>query len=638
MMSAIENLGKQLNSTPLDNKIHDINLKNKKGKESYLCTLDFSSNKGIIDIKSILIDEANKDKIARDYLWIGNLNGNKPQWHVTTDNLIYSLNCLYELYRKASNATLKDKLLDIIKLYYNIENKIYLKDIEISIDSESYPLNFNFTDEEKQKKQKDFNELIIKKFKDNTNEINGYYPDIVLYTVCIDGQPLAQDENYKIMLIDSFNITDEGGFHDSTCSICGNQTQVTDDTREFQLKYYNTDKVSFSPDLESINFKKNFAICSNCYNNLLKGESYALKHLKTSIGNTSVLIIPESIPFSNSSLDTENDIEHIFNISNSIITENNEIMRIEKEVTDKKSHIINLMFYEKQNNYFKIIDFVPEIQETRIIKIGKNMFKTSCKFRKAFFDFSNLNILNMYQTLLIKNSKEKKGNTKNVLRILINLFKLKPIDKNQIIKIYLNKIRNDYYNKNNVQTWNIIRMYAYLEFLESIKLIGFNETNKIIGENEMEDEKIDNKIIGENEMENKEMESGLGFIENISLTEDGKSLLYMGYAIRYVGMVLFKNNIKSNPMLEKINFQGMNFKEVEKLMNQIDEKIKQYGIFSKDVSYAMYKAHSILAKYSFDRLKWPLDDVTNVFLIMTGYSIENEFIMEKNKDYENGGE
>lgn len=621
MMSAVENLGSQLNSSSLDNKIKSITFKNQKNKKSYLCRLDFNTAKTNIDIKFIEIKkDDNDDKIKKDYLWVGNLGGNKPQWHVTTDNLKYALNSLYVLSQKIGSETaLKGKLSDIAGLYYNPGNPAYLKDADVNIVDKKYELKLNFTDEEKLLKQKDFYELVYKKFMDSTEEINGYYNEIVLYTIYIDGKSVAQDGDYRKMLIDSvnININDEGGFYDGTCFICGQDTKVTFNTKKFQFKYYNTDKVSFSSDLDVKNFKKNFSICLNCYNNIINGENYIFKYLNTSIGGIPVLIIPEPVPFNNN---FQLDIEKVFKITNTLITKNNEIIRVEDQATEVGSYI-NLMFYRKSNNYFKIIDFIPEIPEARVIKISRCMYNTSSEFRKAFFEFRDLNINDLYKTVHLKVLKKDPENVKEALRILIDLFKLKPLDKNHIMKIYLNKIRNYYYDNKTAYSMNIIRMYAYIKFLENINLIEFNKNNKITGEIEMEDEK---------------MESSLDFMKSIKPSEEGESLFYIGYAIRYVDMILFKNNIRSNPMLEKINYQGMGFKEVEKLMNQIDEKIKQYGIFNKDMSYAMYKAHSIMAKYSFDKSKWPLDDVTNVFLIMTGYSIEDEFRMEKNNNRDNG--
>lgn len=171
----------------------------------------------------------------------------------------------------------------------------------------------------------------------------------------------------------------------------------------------------------------------------------------------------------------------------------------------------------------------------------------------------------------------------------------------------------------------ILQKYAYIEFLEKIDLT--KENKKITGDNDMDSE------IG-----NKTLDSGLNFIKNMNLPEESEGLFCIGYAIRYIGMILFKKKINNNPLLEKINYQGMNFRAVEKLMNQIDEKVKQYDIYGEEIAYVLYKAHFVLSKYTLVSSKWPINDAENVFLIMTGYSIENQFIFGKNKKTDNGDE
>ena len=89
-------------------------------------------------------------------------------------------------------------------------------------------------------------------------------------------------------------------------------------------------------------------------------------------------------------------------------------------------------------------------------------------------------------------------------------------------------------------------------------------------------------------------------------------------------------------MLEKINYQGMNFNALEKLVNQIDEKISQYDVYGKNIGYALYMVHSTMSKYSLDSGKWPVNNVSNVFLIMTGYTVASQLANPNKEEIKNG--
>ena len=614
MMPAISSLGSNLTEDSLSNKINNIKFKNTKNKDFYLCILDFSSKESCITISPIKVVKNENDKnIAEKYHWVGNLTGNIPQWHVTSDNLLYALNSLYFLYKKTEIKTLKDKIYNIVKLYYDDNPVIHIKKSKI-IDQPSGKVYFFLpNNNEAHVKSKEFNKNYINKFLEDTKD-NEYITRAVLYTIFVDGECIAEDKDY-IKMLDSREIK-EDEYYDGICSLCGSIGKVTANTKELKFKYYNTDKSSFASNMNGSYFKKNLSLCSNCYNNIISGEDYIFKR-SASFAGMNLLMIPESLPFKDGD---DLYIENIFNVNRDIILKNNEIAHIEDKLDG--FYTIDLMFYRKHNNSFKILEFIPEIPESRMIKISKYMYKTSLKFKNVFDNFNYLTINGFY--LSIKNTRN--SNFNESLRMLSSLFNSKPIDRNYLIRIYLDRIRTDYYNNNiNNITMYILQKYAYIEFLEKIDLT--KENKKITGDNDMDSE------IG-----NKTLDSGLNFIKNMNLPEESEGLFCIGYAIRYIGMILFKKKINNNPLLEKINYQGMNFRAVEKLMNQIDEKVKQYDIYGEEIAYVLYKAHFVLSKYTLVSSKWPINDAENVFLIMTGYSIENQFIFGKNKKTDNGDE
>ena len=547
-------------------------------------------------------------------MWVGNLKGSSPQWHITSDKLSYVLNSLPILLEKINDDTkLKIKLENIVKQYYvNINKKVYfnITSIKISFMNKEYNIASQFVEDFNSKK--DLNKFIIDEFLKQTDNLNDYFKDICLYTISIDDNLLSKDDEYIKILTDSMSPSDDN-YSTGRCSICGKERNVTDDTSKFTFKYYNKDKISFASDMS--NFSKNFSICSECYQKIINAENYVSKNLKSYLGNSSIMIIPENIPFSHINL----DIERIFKLTNSIIKANaKELVDIAYTTNSTNSYILNIMFYQQSNNFFKIINIIPEIPEYRILKIIQNLNKVYGEFYDMFpssENWLNLNIQGFYKTMIFSSSEKKH---KEAMNAIIDLFKFNKIEENKILKVYLEGISNYYYKNGRICEIEIILMNSYLRFLREIGLLLIKREDNYTK-------------VGEIYMKEDE------FIENAGYTDEQKSLFWIGYAIKKIGIIQFLNKITSNPMLEKINYQGMDFNAVEKLVNQIDEKIKQYDIYGKDIGYALFMAHSTLSKYSLDGKRWPINDVSNVFLIMTGYSVASQ-LAASNKDMKNGEE
>ncbi len=614
MISALESLGSQLNFNTLANKIIPIRLK--KG-DSYICEFNFYTNENKIDIIIKKISNENLEELTNKYCWVGNLKGSSPQWHITSDTLSYVLNSLPILLEKVNdNSNLKIKLDNIVKQYYvNLNKKTYfnISGVKITFMDKEDTITSQLIQDFNSKKE--LNKFIIDKFVIQTDNLNSYFKDICLYTISIDDNLLSEDDEYIKILTDSMSPSDDN-YSAGRCSICGKEGNVTDDTSKFSFKYYNKDKISFASDMS--NFSKNFSICNECYQKIINAENYVSKNLKSYLGNSSIMIIPERIPFSHFNLDL--DIELIFKLTNSIIKANaKELVDIASITNPTNSYILNIMFYQQSNNFFKIINIIPEIPEYRILKIMQNLNKVYEEFYDMFpysDNWLNLNIQGFYRTMILSSSERKH---KEAMNAVIDLFKFNKVEENKILKLYLEGIASYYHKNGRICEIEVILMNSYLKFLKEIGILSIKRENNYIK-------------VGENYMKEDE------FIENMGYSDEQESLFWIGYAIRNIGIVQFLNKITSNPMLEKINYQGMDFNALEKLVNQIDEKTKQYDIYGKDMGYALFKIHSIMSKYSLDGKKWPINDVSNVFLIMTGYSVASQLAASNKEEIKNGEE
>lgn len=590
MISAIKSIGERISSAGVisDDVYSDIKFIDKK--ENYIAIVNFSSNDKLINIKVEPINDKYSIKtLSKEYLWIGNLKANTPQWHATTDKICYLFEAIPILYKK--DFVMLKPIVD--NYYYN--DKINFDNVYIKIYSQTYNINIKFNQDssKKKNKKKDYRAELIKQLKEQTSNLNGFYNNVMLYTISIDGKLLVEENEYKNMLLNSISV-DDLNYNDGVCSICGTKTDVTSDTKKLFFKYYNTDKHSFASNIQD--FSKSFQICKNCYSSLISGENYIKKNLTSYIGYT-ILIIPEETPFVQKNI----DIEEAFKLVNSAINNNiNSIIDLQNNklsINGPDEYFINIIFYVSSNSSFKIIDIITEIPISRIKEIDSALGYTIRNFSNLLQSSKYFNIDDFRRMLAIYK--------KESLSMIKRIFTGTPIKKTELIKRFNEYNASQFFNKDKSKFVynNIIKQNAYIKFLQKAKSIK-EEIN----------------------MESKEFEEKMGY------NSVEEALFNMGFAIGEIGKHLYASKeIDKNPLLGKINFQGMNFRSVFRLGNSIDEKIEQYDIYSKKLSNSLKIFHEILSKYIVNKDKWPLTDDENVFLIMTGYSISRN---NKNEEEE----
>ncbi len=597
MINAIRELGFDISSdsTGLESKIKPINFGKKK--EPVFCIINFDSKYKKISMEMHSLNSNISKNVAKKYLWVGNLKGASPQWRSTSDTFMNILFSLPILYKRVKDEIFKNKIEKIISIYYPDEKIIDLNNCEIDIMSQHYTTNsdqFKMDLKEKIKGKKLFIDKIVK----FTNNLNKYNKDIALFTISLDNELIICNSDYKNILQSSIGLDEvmNDNPNKGYCSICNKFTDVTDDTKKFEFKYYNRDKISFASNLRK--FQSNFNICESCYEYILSGENFIFENLKTYLGNN-VLIIPEKI-IKIENIDEKLKIEKIFKITNSIINDNMNSIR-EIENVSKEEYIINLMFYEKINNSFKIYDIITGIPESRILLIAKKLTKTYNDF-SLIYDETNIDqkTINLKSFIGILKNGMDSANTSKIFLIIKKIFMLQHIEFKEVIAMFLGGIRRDYFKNNRVYPNNILNMNSYLKFLANLEVIEhFNEKHDIKGDINMENNSL---------------------FDEMGYSKEEAGLFSIGYVLRKIEKIQYVYNITGHPLLEKLNFNGMNFKSLERFMLHLDEKIRQYNINSSDILNELYNSHSILSKYSSRKEDWPIDDITNVFIIMTGYS------------------
>jgi CRISPR-associated protein Csh1 len=96
--------------------------------------------------------------------------------------------------------------------------------------------------------------------------------------------------------------------------------------------------------------------------------------------------------------------------------------------------------------------------------------------------------------------------------------------------------------------------------------------------------------------------------------EPEKAVFYLGRVLSSVAYAQYKKGHESKPVLNKINYNGMDSKAIVRLSLDLAEKVRQYNIHREtEWNFSLFRE-------SFNEKDWPLSKEQNVFYLMAGYS------------------
>ncbi len=598
----------------IDTGLIKTKIKPVKQTKGYIAFLHFQNNKIDIDYEEIEESKLNK------YNYIGNKKGNKPQTRLITDNLNYLIkDTIHNLLNSIKDCKLKFILDTILKEFY------------IKINKNKYLLNYSKFSFIKEKED-------VTDIKTVVDEIYRYLQskgvnkkEVILWGVKYNGEVLSMREDYiEHITEEEFPVIKNK--KEGKCYLCG---KISDDvsyeyTKNLEFKYFITQKVNFASHFTKKNFYKNYQICYECYKKLKVGEQYIMKYYQFNIGRSKAYIIPEFLPvlaldkaiIEAGRKDLERNINSILNYKGyeSFNEDLKSYRDYLKEKGEKINYLINILFYQKIQDMFKVNYLIRDIPPTRI-EILRKVYNRIIEISERILN-EKLNIFldDIYFILgfnLVKSSGEV--DYKVLYELYNSIFSGIPVDYLFLINEYIKALRMIFLNIEKDKIWKLtditLRQNLFLLFLNQLKILrgGFD-----MGE------KIDFQVIGDDIKK---------FINEMGYDKQKAVLFLTGYLIGQIGYAQYKSDLKNSPILNKINFQGMSLNRIMVLLNEIFEKLHQYKILYKYGNNNIYSE----AKMLFDKEKenWELNEAENVFYILSGFAYHN---MQTVKKQDKGGE
>ncbi len=663
MIDAIKNIGEYVvkgnltKDTFLDGicrKLEDTR-RAKNGEEitQHVVFLNFDTQSEKIEIDFEEVNAGGKDS-GREYLWVGNFKGNKPQVNITSDRIDDILT--------KSIPLIKDRVDGKLKKYVETTlNEFFSKKdcIEKNKTTSKYYVNpdrFDFSDENLDRLKEIENKLIssntgkevdkqiedsIEKITENLlSLINLKSDEVALYTIKINDQFVCQTEQYKNMVFDEKIGTLFSGkdYKDNfklggLCSICSKaNTPTTSNVTNLEFKFYITDKLGFSSNLDG-KFTKNYNICKDCYQYLMIAERFIQNdnNLKTRIGGLNAYVFPHFI-FKVNDLDMGVFSRYIKSSTNSItnlesLKDFQKQLELFRKYEDRKNNfIINYLFYQKSKSEFKVLRLIKDVPPSRLDFIRKKEQEISNLVDENYGGSNTLKIdLNrLWGCIPLKKEKAGYSGSSKYLDILDAVFSDRIIDYKFLISectevIRILKFERDDYNirHNEDFTNKILQLNFLLLFFRKLKVLGglsMDEMNNV-------------KTVETQDMLPKEI---LDYWNVIKVYEDPckKALFLLGYLVGEIGNAQSGAGHKKKPILNKINFQGMGTEKLIRLTDDVLEKLKQYDILQYNEN--IFSSFKMLLDSNISN--WKPSNQETVFYTLSGYAFSNYLVRKRSKN------
>jgi len=442
---------------------------------------------------------------------------------------------------------------------------------------------------------------------------------------------LPEMPEYKELLLARLNVNEAKTSKDNSsptlCYVCRKNIAATSKhlskfPRDDISKIFITDKTNYAPYFNKHAYDKNYKFCESCRDTLLIAEKFIRANLSIQLAGISTYILPSFI-VSDLPIDYQNGIylikkrvELAFNAE----TLNSFIDSLKGDLYFLGAEVpinLNFLAFESDGNSIKVVTYIRDIAECKFIQVIQIFKEEHAKLRDQIKYF-NLN--SIYHLIPLKFTKDGKiADKKNrVLDFYNYLFKRLPVSSQLICQYFCEALYHNYY-KQRSQFKNIYYprddnfdysiyhyVFNYLILINSLKRLHLYIEDLI-----MENQKISKQPA---------IDEKLHFLSEQGFNEQQKALFYLGILIQQVAYSQSKAGHRNKPILNKINYQGMTHKDIQRLYLDVFEKLVQY----EQIQYPSVEQDNSRFKELFDRnfSQWKLSDEQNVFYLLSGYAFK----------------
>ena len=608
MLDALREIGEAL----LSSGEFEFPIERIKGRGTLLARVIFDLDNGRLDCDCSIKCDAVR---AKEFLWIGNAVGQKPQIVLTTDNPKY--------------------LLDPSK-----PGKWAIGCIISEISGRG------FADEDIRNLQRVLREIEEKFFSDKKHAYDleavlaqkGYrLKEIALYTACVrkNGRiiELIREPGYRKFL--RFMWYEAGSEEYPTllgkCHVCGEDKKVLTNPSYPEgtlLCIYNVDKTGFMPGLsrKPENMLKTHVVCPDCKEKLMLGLRFVEQNLAATIGEASpvklkVFLIPKIVGVKlsyNDLLSIAQKIRSAFNVAKAYkgLEEVEGLLDGFMEMSlggSPSIYFLNLLFGFRKSSHFSFQFLIQDVPVMRLLELARLSSKISEVAAKIFHEGIerwSIGFENIFSIFPLKTTRDV-------------------IDWKPLVELFNSMLTNTAYPEENIISKAVlfarINRYGVYEGY-NIKppekgggelqlcrgLFKYSLLIKLLREVGVVEMRLESKA-DSFKIPDEDIEA---FFSAMGYAEWQKALFLLGALVGRIGIEQYNKGDEKKAVLNKINFEGMSSDRVKLLANYTLEGLRNYRALNA-FNEAIYAYMKMMLDRNLEALRNPID---NVFYILSGYA------------------
>ncbi|NLT95127.1 MAG: TIGR02556 family CRISPR-associated protein, partial [Clostridia bacterium] len=414
------------------------------------------------------------------------------------------------------------------------------------------------------------------KIKDDFVKLRTQYKDggFVTLVFYLDGSKkyLGDIEEFVEYLLEFSKENYEEVSNEGVCCLCKKKDKVFGNASP--ITFYTLDKPGFiAGGMRREGGYKNFPLCFECLLQLNEGAAYMRAQMEFKFAGLRYYLIPQVIYNSNQVLGEVMNIYDNFkqeadgkvSLSNAerIASDEEDILGLLKDVEDTVS--LKFLFFQEQKKKFIILMLMEDILPSRI----RTLFNAKQKAENHFIFKDHKFSANLIQDVKFNYGilRRISPSIKSFLEIVNKSFKNQKIEKQYILKLIMERVRN-LFNENNSIKLEVLQAFLCLLYLDELGVL--KSSGGDLGN--MTD---NNSILATSELSVRINQ----FFEEFKPTFDTsakKAVFLTGVLAQHLLSIQKNDKGGSTPFRSQLKGLKMNEKDIKALLPKIQQKLEEY--------------------------------------------------------------
>lgn len=451
---------------------------------------------------------------------------------------------------------------------------------------------------------------------------------IVMLSIAIKSELLGINEPTLLCQLDGYDFYVKKNFakdadqdnetKESLCYVTGKKSNKTIlpsfSDREDLNKLFVTTTINYASNFNSKDFSKNYQIDLDIGKALQNGSNYIRGKLNNQrcsvrIANTEHYIIPVFLDPEN--VDMKFELDQIQQMSEWVFSTRQLENTFESLGLEAESSLywINYIAYDSDGNSVKVINHIKDISCVWFRNIVRKDREQS-DLISNYFNQRRSNLSTIYFAIPIRKDHEQKN---DALKLLSQILEQRKVQRTKVFNHFTELILCHYYNRyrsySNITYKpesfdfairdSVIKYLFLINLLKALKLIDMEENEKPLTESVESTDNLQQ------------------FFSDMGYSPQQQALYWLGRIINKIGNAQYKKGHQQKPVLNKINYNGMDHSKIQRLYIDAFELSTQYKI----VNEINYYSRMFSQFFPADEKLWTLTPQESVFYILSGFSL-----------------